>query len=309
MSVRGALLDCMDATPAGYDPEFLPIDVALPLALPGRAVRSLTYMHFTVLLDPLRRLAAATAVNIDGAALREVDRADDWHFDSRVPEEEQVGDEVYASNDIDRGHLVRRRDPVWGEQAVAERANEDTFVFTNAAPQAAVFNQSKELWLGLEDYVLGSARAALSRISVFTGPVLDPTDPVYRGVAIPQAFWKVAVWVNNASIEETDAAAAGPSVVPAESLQLAATGYLLDQSPQLDDLELDEARATAIAMSGPPPLGPFRTFQVPIADIAALTGLNLDELTAADRLVVDPGVTAGGRGGWVPLYSTGDIQL
>jgi endonuclease G, mitochondrial len=33
-----------------------------------------------------------------------------------------------------------------------------------------------------------------------------------------------------------------------------------------------------------PPLGPFRTFQVPIADIAALTGLTMPELVAADRM-------------------------
>ncbi len=45
----------------------------------------------------------------------------------------QCGDELYIDNDLDRGHLVRRRDPVWGNSA--EEANKDTFYFTNASPQ------------------------------------------------------------------------------------------------------------------------------------------------------------------------------
>ncbi|GAA1114060.1 hypothetical protein GCM10009582_09370 [Arthrobacter flavus] len=35
-----------------------------------------------------------------------------------------------------------------------------------------------------------------------------------------------------------------------------------------------------------PPLGPFRTFQVPIRDIAALTGLDLALLVAVDRMPI-----------------------
>nr|WP_304985126.1 DNA/RNA non-specific endonuclease [Cryobacterium sp. LW097] len=44
--------------------------------------------------------------------LVDVDRCDDWHFDSRIPTNEQTGEAVYAKNDLDRGHLARRRDPV-----------------------------------------------------------------------------------------------------------------------------------------------------------------------------------------------------
>ena len=44
-----------------------------------------------VLLDPERRLAAATAVNIDGAQLVDLERGDDWHLDPRVPADEQAG--------------------------------------------------------------------------------------------------------------------------------------------------------------------------------------------------------------------------
>lgn len=61
--------------------------------------------------------------------------------------------------------------------------------------------------------------------------------------------------------------------------------YLLDQTPLVGDLGLQEA-------GSPPPLGPYRTFQVPVADIGALTGLELGPLPAADRLLV-AAITAG----------------
>ncbi|WP_341476135.1 MULTISPECIES: DNA/RNA non-specific endonuclease [Cryobacterium] len=170
----------------------------LPLQLPapsaGTITRELPYTHFTILLDPVRRLAIATGVNINGDQLIDVDRGDDWHLDPRIPNNEQTGEAVYAKNDLDRGHLVRRRDPVWGDAATAQQANADTFTYTNAAPQAGAFNQSKELWLGLEDHVLTYAHTNKNRISVFTAPVLFEEDPVYRGVRVLQLFWKVAAW-------------------------------------------------------------------------------------------------------------------
>ncbi|WP_411700386.1 DNA/RNA non-specific endonuclease [Conyzicola sp.] len=237
----------------------MPVEpVELPLPGTRQPTIRLDYTHFSLLLDPERRLAAATAVNIDGARLVDVERGDDWHLDPRVDESEQAGGELYARNDLDRGHLVRRRDPVWGPDA--ERANRDTFVYTNAAPQAAQFNQSKELWSGLEDYVLANAETFDRRLSVFTGPIFGDDDPTYRGVRIPRLFYKVAAWANERGIE--------------------AAGYILDQRPQLDDIDL--ATATALAVGDPPPLGPFRTFQVPIGDIAALAGLSIDALVDAD---------------------------
>ncbi len=281
------------AAPLGFDPGFLGPE--LPLPVPARPVLELAYVHFTVLLDPARRLAAATAVNLDGATLREVDRVDEWRFDPRVPAAAQAGEELYARNDLDRGHLVRRRDPVWGPPDVAARANVDTFVYPNAAPQAAVFNQSKELWNGLEDHVLEQARVFRQRLSVLTGPVLAPDDPRYRGVQVPRRFWKIAAWSSDAP------AADGPS--------LAAAAFLLDQSPVLDDV-LADGRAR-VAADEPPPLGPFRTFAVPVADVVALTGVDLGPLVAADRFVPAPGPSGVDlqQDRWVPLLHPGDLDL
>ncbi|MEV8254438.1 DNA/RNA non-specific endonuclease [Rhodoglobus sp. NPDC076762] len=285
----------------GYDSDFLDVTVPFPVPSPARsvapdaAIRELSYTHFSVSLNSLRGLAMATGVNIDGARLMNVGRGNDWHLDPRIPEHEQTGEAVYARNDLDRGHLVRRRDPVWGDGATAARANYDTFAFTNAAPQAAGFNQSKELWLGLEDHVLEYARANESRISVFTAPVLATDDPSYRGVGIPQLFWKIAAWVT-----------AGESGV-----ELRAAGFLLDQRPQLSEVDLNEARALALANDAPPPLGPFRTFQLPIADIAEVTGLDLVALIGADALdhvqAIDD--TARPEACWVELLDPASISL
>ena len=46
-----------------------------------------------------------------------------------------------------------------GHHKEAKAANGATFDYTNAAPQASGFNQSKELWAGLEDYILGHVAA------------------------------------------------------------------------------------------------------------------------------------------------------
>ncbi|MET9466660.1 DNA/RNA non-specific endonuclease [Streptomyces sp. NPDC006544] len=269
----------------GYDESFLGTVVPLPKpAAAGIETVVLPYTHFTVVLRPDRRLAASTAVCIDGERLIEdVPRDDAWEFDPRVPETQQAGNDIYRDNSLDRGHLVRRLDPVWGAAAEGDRANLDTFHFTNAAPQQDFFNQGKELWQGLENHLLDHAAEFDRKLSVFTGPVLHDSDPPYRGIQVPLRFWKVAAFI--------------------QSGRLAATGYILDQSP---DLSRDRERAMAGAKPGdPPPLGPYRTFQVPVSDIVELTGLDFGPLPAADLMPV----TRAPAERWKRLESYDDVVL
>lgn len=272
-------MDAATLASVGYNSAFLGVPVGLPRAAAGRPLTRLDYPRFTVLLDPDRRLAAATAVNIDGATLQDLPRTGEWELDPRVPAAEQTGPAVYADNDFDRGHLVRRRDPGWGTVAEARAATEATFVYTNAAPQASAFNQSKDLWVGLEDHVLEFADATDQRVSVLTGPVLEEDDPPYRGIRIPRRFWKIAAWT------ETDRGG---------SPTLAAAGFVLDQTALID--------LTADALTR---LGAFRTFQVPVLDIATLTALDVGPLAAADVMRIGPAR----QSAWIELSRPSDIRL
>ena len=248
----------------GYAADFLGATHQVPLpglgtALAAKAVEVnrrdggtgrfvLPYTHFSVVMNGERRMPFYSAVNIDGTQLRRIPRGDNWFLDPRIPAEVQTGDAVYKNNDLDRGHMTRRLDPVWGSPAVASSADADTFCFTNACPQHKDLNQKE--WLQLEDFVLNNAGAHDLRVCVFTGPVLRPTDRPYRGILLPEEFWKVAVIVR----EDTGA--------------LSATGYLLSQRDMITGFEFV--------------FGAFKTYQVTIRTIADLTGLDFGRLPDFD---------------------------
>lgn len=208
----------------------------------------LNYRHFSIVMNKRRRLAFYTAVNIDGNQLQAVPRrANKWYFDTRLDRNLQCGPELYESNPLDRGHLVRRLDPCWGSEAV--NAGEDSFHFTNCAPQHADLNQ--KIWNNLEDYILGTADRNNIRVSVFTGPVFREDDLLYRGqFQIPADFWKVIAFVNG------DGA-------------LTATAYLQTQKNLIGDLEF---------------FGPYKTYQVAVSQIEALTGLDFGKLRDVDPI-------------------------
>jgi endonuclease G, mitochondrial len=166
----------------GYDPKFLGMAVELPkltdeqkrnaaknsTAKPGSDPTLLPYTNFSVVMNRRRQLAYYTVVNIDGSKSIDLARGkDSWFYDSRIAESEQIGEALYRRNALDRGHLVRRLDPVWGSQA--QRANDDTFHFTNCSPQHEKFNQGQMLWQGLENYILDNASTQDRKITVFTG--------------------------------------------------------------------------------------------------------------------------------------------
>ncbi|MGD9632104.1 MAG: DNA/RNA non-specific endonuclease [Pirellulales bacterium] len=217
---------------------------------PNRGSDELRYMHFSIKMSKSRKLPFFTACNIDGDSLRRPRRGRDvWRFDPRIPDTAQVGNDLYADNKLDRGHQVRRLDPVWGSSEEAKLAELDTFHFTNSCPQHARLNQGKSLWAGLEDYILDNTDEKNLRISVFTGPVFDERDLVYRDTKIPEEYWKVVVNVRDDG-------------------RLSATAYVLSQGQFMDDIEFA--------------FGPFRTFQVPIRKVEAKTGLHFGPLSDFD---------------------------
>ncbi len=255
---------------SGYAVDFLGSDVPHPKL--SRSLSSalapvkdrddgiLDYTHYSVRMHKGRKLAIYTAVNIDGTAARNVPRKrDKWSKDPRLAASLQLGNELYESNNLDRGHLVRRLDPAWGDTlADAAAAAEDTFFYTNAAPQHARHNQ--DLWLSLEDHILGNADVRDLKVSVFSGPIFRDDDRLYRDVPIPEDYWKVVAMVND------------------ETGELSVTGYVVSQRDFMGDLEFT--------------FGAFETYQVPVATIEKQTGLSFGTLKECDPLGRVEGVAA-----------------
>lgn len=282
----------------GYDPGFLAagaaFEVPLPELGPEQAVRAavadaraagmarfeLTYTHFSVVMDGQRRMPFFSAANIDGRELRPLPRTGDaWAFDPRIRREQQVGDDVYTGSPLDRGHMTRRLDPVWGAETVAALADQDTFHFTNACPQHRDLNRRE--WAQLEDYVLGNAGTADLRVCAMTGPVLAAADRPYRGVLLPAAFWKVAVTVR------------------ADTGRLSAAGYLLSQQGLVGGFEFT--------------YGAFKTYQVTLREIERRTGLRFGRLTACDPLAARRPAggfeAAGAAGAAIEIRGAADLVL
>src|SRR5215210_117776 len=124
----------------GYDADFLGTVLAPPAsadddARTDPARTPLDYTHFTLRMHPTRRLAQWVAWNIDGLRLFPGDSisrsGESFRLDPRLPATAQTGEAVYADNDLDRGHVARRSDLLWGTLAEARQANSDSFFFTN----------------------------------------------------------------------------------------------------------------------------------------------------------------------------------
>jgi endonuclease G len=257
--------DANYANREGYDPAFLGGGFIVPLPIMGddlewaaepllgtEAEYELKYDGYSVAMHSERRLAIYTAANVDGGHRFALGRpADEWRYDPRISRAVQLGNFYYQNNKFDRGHLTRREDMEYGGSARAAVARAaDTLHWTNCTPQHSGFNQSKELWQGLERHVLeDSLEANVFGAQVFTGPILDEGDPAwdkFPEIQYPTRFWKVAAAVTSSG-------------------RLFAAGFILDQSEVIAQQGIEAAVEV--------PFGAFKTFQVPISEIEELADL------------------------------------
>ena len=233
----------------GYAPNFLGTRIDLPTLAAANKPKAfrlnnrevIDYTHFSLSLHRERRFPFYVAWNVDGSGLRSLSRKGiPFVVDPRIPSEFQAGDELYAGNRLDRGHIARRADLLWGPLAEAKKANKDSFFFTNITPQMDDFNQSSKggIWGRLEDAVFAETDVENLRISVFGGPVFQRSDREFRGFRIPREFWKIIAFKENGKLK--------------------AKAFVLTQSlNQLEALELDE----------------FRVFQVAVGEVETRTGI------------------------------------
>jgi endonuclease G len=265
---------------SGYASGFLGNELeppALDAALSDDAVQldgsaAIPYTHFSLALSKSRGFARWVAWNIDGGSIRKVSRNGiPFVKDTRIPAQFQNGDELYSGNRLDRGHLARRADLVWGSETEARSANKDSFFFTNIAPQMDDFNQSSKdgVWGRLEDAVFADADVQDLKVTAFGGPIFQDNDREYRGVRLPREYWKILAYMSGGEFKSR--------------------AFLLTQNLNpFEALDLDE----------------FRAFQVSTAELEERTRLRFAEaLRNADGRISLR--TAGER---VPLSSLADIQ-
>ena len=260
--------------PAGFDPEFLPgqrVELPAPAnaavekdLAPTKAAETVrNYTHFSLAMSASRRFCRWVAWNIDGNGLQQLSRTGlQFVVDKEYEAKYQVDDDLYRNNRLDRGHIARRADLLWGTREEAEQANRDSFFFTNITPQVDDFNQSSAhgLWGEAENAIYEEVDVDDLRVSVVGGPIFKDTDFPYRETLVPRSFWKIVAYV--------------------EEEALKAKGYVLTQ----DDLE-----------SKLPSLGleQFKLFQVPVGQVSELTALDFGDLAQADAMTAGAAALAG----------------
>jgi endonuclease G len=216
------------------------------------------YTHFSLAMSASRRFARWVAWNIDGNSIKLLPRTGiDFVTDPEYAVAHQVDDRLYSKNPLDRGHIARRADLVWGELDEAQRANVDSFFFTNITPQLDDFNQSarRGIWGKLENVIFEEVEVDDLRVSVLGGPIFGPDDFPYRGILVPRSFWKIVAYVEGGALR--------------------AKAFVLTQ----DDLE---SNLEAL------PLDDFKVFQVTLEDLRQRTRLTFGALTEADTMTTGP---------------------
>ena len=185
----------------GYDSEFLGEGDALGLPGVTGTAAVLRYLHFTVVMNPARRLAHYVAYNMDGASMGRAPRGHDWQPDPLLPTSLQMEMETLKKSDYDRGHLVARSHVMWGDPRQVMIASRQAFYWPNISPQFKQLNRS--WWLALERWEKAIA-VERGRAAGFSGVVFTDEDEPFRGEVeledgvvardsfrIPRGYWKV----------------------------------------------------------------------------------------------------------------------
>lgn len=292
----------------GYNPKFLGGNLVVPLpkvkstkfgkvlSIGGKS--EIKYWDYSVVMNKDRRLAYFSAANVDSTKFRGNRDADGdtWFLDTRDPElkKSQVGREFYkkqkptfeadrTDNPFDQGHLSRRSDVQWGDDdEEAKRNGDDSYHYTNCAPQHWQFNQNSKvngIWFRLEESALNTLAPGSKRLCLINGQVFDAPlgkvgsdgfvrlnltgkrvkDGKFIGVQIPRLFFKVIAYKSGNELK------AKAFVVTQEELLTTIDRYFPEEKKVsvLSDLEV-------------------RLYQVSLADLEKLTDLDFGALTAHD---------------------------
>ena len=235
----------IDVIRPGYKTNFLSekLDVGYPGVTGPVAV--FPYQHFSVVMNPSRRMAHYVAYNSDGTQYKRDHlfrmRAR-WVPDPLLSSTLQMDMSLVRKSDYHRGHLISPHTVQWGDEKTASIAARQSFFWTNVSPQRPNVNIGS--WFFIEKHERSVAKQ-YKKISGFSGPVFRVDDPPFRdevelpeGIIaiktflIPQAFWKVIVTINQNNELLVDCFLVDQNLKPDE-----ATQQLDDYRISLADLE------------------------------------------------------------------------
>ena len=170
----------------------------------------LDYIYYSTIQSKSRRVPILSASNIYRTNFEKVGRSGNFKRDDRISHNEQLNSNDYKQFNsikvatIEKGHMTKREDVQWdinGNEVNAQKATISTFFYPNATPQHDSLNNGP--WKLLENSVIIKGRVPYpAKVSVFTGPVLDKSDPEFKVklydntvFQIPILFWKVIYYL------------------------------------------------------------------------------------------------------------------
>lgn len=266
----------------GYETDFLGDDFRVPIPKPQKSVRNyvakignsrayvLKYHKFSVIFNDFKKMPFISVINIDGDSEKRQDftkRKDAWIRDTRIDLDSQLNNSFYKKSGFDRGHMSRREDANWGDDALEAKRNADlTCVHTNACPQVPELNRSNRggLWGKLEKIVLENGaikeNGKTGKISVFSGPIFNANDPIYKGVKIPLEYYKVIMWKD-------------------KSNKLKATSFTLSQSDLVDEIDFEDLGIDQNIN--------FKEHQISLKDLQTRTQIDFSDIMEFDTFKGD----------------------
>lgn len=230
----------------------------------GRADGILHYSNLSILYNQKRKLPFLAAYNI-AAGNKETKRTS-FQTDPRILDTIQLNDDFYkiikgSDQDFEIGHMAANDEMAWGDEAQLQSYR--TFFFPNSCPQVERLNAG--LWRTLEQYFIKEAVEITNKNAhIFTGPVLNPTDPPYvyePSIQLPLYFFKMVVFEYRGSLHST--------------------GFIMSQEKRLKELKIIPTRKRTEMKMLEEQESPFMDykhedlFQVDIELIEDLSKLNL----------------------------------
>ncbi|MEE9569819.1 MAG: DNA/RNA non-specific endonuclease [Candidatus Binatia bacterium] len=168
----------------------------------GQAIQVLKNQRWSLGYDEEKKNPAWSAYALGPIAHKKHKRVSRFSVDRRTQSRVKHGD--YTNTGYSRGHMA----PSYGIYSrLGKDAQKETYLCSNICPQKQKHNGG--IWLKLEATVAGDGKGEggwaekYGKVFVICGPIydLDSTATLPAGIAIPDAFYKILVRIEDETIQ------------------------------------------------------------------------------------------------------------